>query len=91
MKSGSKRELIVRRAAKELRDGYYVNLGIGMFRAGETEASSKPSLACGCCRSTPTLGALRINVNEPEDFVCNNSSYTSAISVSSKTDYGRRI
>src|SRR4029078_8678586 len=30
MKSGSKRELIVRRVAKELRDGYYVNLGIGM-------------------------------------------------------------
>jgi 3-oxoacid CoA-transferase subunit B len=30
MKNVSKRELIVRRAAKELRDGYYVNLGIGM-------------------------------------------------------------
>ncbi|MCI0414660.1 CoA transferase subunit B [bacterium] len=30
MKSVSKRELIVRRAAKELQDGFYVNLGIGM-------------------------------------------------------------
>ena len=30
MKNVSKRELIVRRAAKELRDGFYVNLGIGM-------------------------------------------------------------
>jgi 3-oxoacid CoA-transferase subunit B len=30
MKNGSKRELIVRRIAKEIRDGYYVNLGIGM-------------------------------------------------------------
>ena len=30
MKSGSKRELIVRRVAKELKDGYHVNLGIGM-------------------------------------------------------------
>src|SRR5262249_36357446 len=30
MKNVSKRELIVQRAAKELRDGYYVNLGIGM-------------------------------------------------------------
>jgi 3-oxoacid CoA-transferase subunit B len=30
MKSGSKRELIVRRIAKELKDGYHVNLGIGM-------------------------------------------------------------
>lgn len=30
MRNVSKRELIVRRAAKELRDGYYVNLGIGM-------------------------------------------------------------
>jgi 3-oxoacid CoA-transferase subunit B len=30
MKNVSKREQIVRRAAKELRDGYYVNLGIGM-------------------------------------------------------------
>jgi len=30
MKSESSKELIVQRAAKELQDGYYVNLGIGM-------------------------------------------------------------
>ena len=30
MKSGLSRELITMRAAKELRDGYYVNLGIGL-------------------------------------------------------------
>lgn len=30
MKSVSSKELIVQRAAKELQDGYYVNLGIGM-------------------------------------------------------------
>ncbi len=30
MKSESSKELIVQRAAKELKDGYYVNLGIGM-------------------------------------------------------------
>lgn len=30
MKNVSKRELIVRRIAKEIRDGFYVNLGIGM-------------------------------------------------------------
>ena len=30
MKSVSKRELIVRRVAKELQDGFYINLGIGM-------------------------------------------------------------
>jgi 3-oxoacid CoA-transferase subunit B len=30
MKNVSKRELIVRRIAKELKDGYYVNLGIGL-------------------------------------------------------------
>jgi len=30
MKNESKRELIVKRVAKELRDGYYVNLGIGL-------------------------------------------------------------
>ena len=30
MKSGLSRELIAMRAAKELRDGYYVNLGIGL-------------------------------------------------------------
>src|SRR5262245_41014440 len=30
MKNESKRELIVQRVAKELREGYYVNLGIGL-------------------------------------------------------------
>ena len=30
MKSGSKKEYIARRVAQELRDGYYVNLGIGI-------------------------------------------------------------
>lgn len=30
MKSGSSRELLAKRAALELRDGYYVNLGIGI-------------------------------------------------------------
>lgn len=30
MKSGSNRELLAKRAALELRDGYYVNLGIGI-------------------------------------------------------------
>ncbi len=30
MKSGSSRELLAKRAAEELKDGYYVNLGIGI-------------------------------------------------------------
>lgn len=30
MKNGSKKELIAQRVAKELKDGYYVNLGIGI-------------------------------------------------------------